>query len=928
MNDVSNGTTTALADRSALADEAAADLAASYNLLVLTDRRGLEALEPHVDRFSRSVLMVPVVVGEALNDPIALAMLAAAGKLVVTWCSSTDDGIAVERYVVKLVKGYGVTLRHLGALKAPEAWDEWHGTGQLTALIDKSPTTPRPAKPRPKASSNGTRSAAGDSPDDDGTFDVSPLRLAERILERSEWAARCLLVTGDKGQFISLYTQHPTTGLWRDPEAAVLGWQGEIADELEREAYGMAAAKLLDPKVAASLVRAIRNIKTPDNVSKVCRSFGAAVDNLRRRGLTSCIHECTPGDLDADLRYMGVANGVVDLHEARLMTADEATSARVTVAATVPYDPDRYPTADWFLSHLPPQYREWWLDTLGFSLRGIAKRLYGCLAPPDSGKTTAINLLRRTLGAYVSSPTPGALDARVRYEASGHTPGLFAWLSPVRITIVDEVKERELSAPLVKDLTGGGWFTARDTYQTKVTKRATGTTYMFANDSAGEQPLPQLRTDDPGMNARYRELPFPPIPKAHQVENMRDKWPDDPERRAQLLTLLVQRAAANPQEPEDIPAVKTATAERIQKDAGELGAFARRFVRDGSAVLEFSMVWAEWCRHNSESPEAPVPGGIRKRDFFRRLSAYVEGLSRPVSMTVRGRKVRGWRGWRLLTVEEAEALNQREDAEVGQRGSPLLDEKLMVTFYRAEMKAQQWYELTKLQQEHETNEQYEQRHAQWKAALGRGEKMNGLTLIEKYRESGGTYLTFFADPKVSPSATADDKRAAVLIRDDERMTRTSKSYEALYQAYVETDATAYGSVESLRELSPSDWNEIYERCLGVVESLAQMPEFAPEVDLWAMNPADQFAPEALGQTLPPNTVPIVPLHGLPTTLRVETDTEEKIMKIGRWVVCRSAAPATDVGIRLWSMAIDYAWRRCTEPRPPHPLERLGANSRR
>ena len=494
-------------------------------------------------------------------------------------------------------------------------------------------------------------------------FDVSPLRLAERILERPDWARRCLLVTsGSSGKFEELRTLDPGTGIWRDPEATVLGWLGEIADILESDAYQLAAQHRIDPKNVSGMVRAIRTIKNPKKVDEVCHSFAAALGRLQSLGLAPLIWLCSPADLDAQLRFLGVLNGVVDLHEDRLLTPEEAAPALITLFTPVPYDPDRYPAADWFLSHLSPRELDWWLDIFGYSLRGIAKRLYGCLAPPDAGKTSAINLLRATLGPYVASPTVGALDAKVRHDSSGHTPGMFAWLAPVRITIVDEVKERELSAPLVKDLTGGGWFTARDTYQRKVTKRATGTTFMFANDVTGEQPLPQLRTDDPGIRARYRELPFPVIPKEKQDPKMRDDWPYDLERQAQLLTLLIQRAARNSTEPSDIPQVRDATEARIRKDSGELGFFGARFVRDGSARVVFSDAWAAWCAVNLESTDVAAPGGIRKQEFSRRLNAHVGGLGDTTSLRIGTRKVRGWSGWKLRSVEELKRVANRERA--------------------------------------------------------------------------------------------------------------------------------------------------------------------------------------------------------------------------------------------------------------------------
>lgn len=632
------------------------ELLSDFDTLLVTD---CDELGNWIDPEGRTrVCLVDDPASEVTTrtEPL-LVHAATAGKTIRTWCQATDGGRRLARETAKtldpllLQNGNGERVKHIVA--APP--DEWVPQPELAEFKDLVAGA-RPTLPAsPKPSTNGARPGGGSPAFDPASFGVTPLDLAERILLRPERASRCLLVIGEIGEFVALYTQDPDTDIWRDPEATLLGWQATIADDLQAEVYRLAADRQMDPKTTMSMVRSINAIKTPDTRSSVSRSFKAAVDRLRSRGIKPTIRECAPTDLNADMRYLGVRNGVVDLHEGKLVTDQAvAADAKITVSTPVAYDPEQYPAADWFLSHLPPHERDWWLNTLGYALRGIPKRLYGCLAAPDSGKTSAINMLRKTLGPYVDSPTPGTLDARAKLDGSTHTPGLFAWFAPVRLTIIDELKERELSAQLAKDLTGGGYVSGRDTYGKRVTRRATGTTYIFANDSAGEQALPQLRTDDPGIKARYRELPFPEIPKAGQNADVRDKWPLDPKRQAQLLTLLVQRAAANPKEPEDIPGVGTATRERIRKDSGELGTFARRMIRDGSNVLPFTDVWVEWCRHNSEPTDAPAPGGIRKRDFVRRLSAHVEELTKPTPMKVEGRNVRGWRGWRLLPAEEAE----------------------------------------------------------------------------------------------------------------------------------------------------------------------------------------------------------------------------------------------------------------------------------
>ena len=635
---------------------AAEEEAARLDKLVLADQHAAVVLNEYVmtGRLLGVHLTTVADSGAFESDYGVAEAMIAAGKPIYTWCTDSHEGRAVARVLHDEMTANGKDLRHI-VRQTPDRW-----TGVPDAdLVFENASPSKPAAIR-KPASEAPRNSIIDT-GDASTFDVSTLRLAELILGRPQWASRCMLVKRDSGEFFAVHTLD-SNGIWGDPEATVLGWLGTISDDLESEAYQMAAERRLQPTVVTTIVKSIHAIKNPNTVRPVCRSFAAAVGRLRAQGTEPKIRECRPSELDGDLQYMGVKNGVVDLDTARLITAEEASAALVTTAAPAPYDPERYPAADWFLSHLPDRERDWWLDVIGHGLRGIAKRFYGCLAAPDSGKTTAINLLRTTLGPYVDSPLPGTLDAHQRYGTSGHTPGLMAWLSPVRLTIIDEMKERELHAELMKDVTGGGQITARDTYKGRVTKQATGTTFIFANDSRGDQKLPQLRTDDQGMRVRYRELSFPTLSKDQQVQEMRDNWPRDPERQAQLMTLLVQRAAANPDEPEDIPEARIATEARIRKDSGLLGEFAARFRRDGKAALEFPNVWAEWCSANDESSDAPAAGGVLKRDFHRRLSAHVEGLSRPTPMTIERRKVRGWRGWLLLTVEECESEEVIEQA--------------------------------------------------------------------------------------------------------------------------------------------------------------------------------------------------------------------------------------------------------------------------
>ena len=119
--------------------------------------------------------------------------------------------------------------------------------------------------------------------------------------------------------------------------------------------------------------------------------------------------------------------------------------------------------------------------------------------------------------------------------------------------------------------------------------------------------------------------------------------------------------------PDDTPEVKANTIQRIEQDAGELERFARRLVRDGAARLSFADMWAAWCQTNSEPTDAPSPGGIGKRIIVRRLRPYMSDLPDPATVRIENRNVRGWRGWRLLSLEEAEAQETPPAKEVAEQ---------------------------------------------------------------------------------------------------------------------------------------------------------------------------------------------------------------------------------------------------------------------
>ena len=478
-------------------------------------------------------------------------------------------------------------------------------------------------------------------------FDTDPESIARRIIRT--FGDELLIVAPaqhDRRGFSTGYALDES-GIWRATGDPWARWLVKVAGMMRIEA----ANSGLDDKALPHTLAAISRIKRPGMVDPVQQMLDAALTVMREEG-EPCrnVTTCRAEDLDADLRYLGVANGVVDLDTGDLLPRDQGRTHLVTIRSPVEYHPDaKHPALDKLFSAWSPETLAWWHGVLGHSLRALPKRLYFAVGPPDSGKSTLGTALSKALGRYMRTAAPDVLQKRNRSSETQLTPGLRAWHRPTRIVWINEIKETAINERLAKDLTGGGdRLSARGLHEDLVEEDVTATTFATCNPES----IPHLKLTDSGMRSRYRELPYP---KAKTLDpELKPTLCDDQDAQRALLAWVVAAAVDAVVEPDDVPEVQAATTERVRDDAGEVGAFARRIVR-GDGVLTVPQVWQAWREFNSETIEAEEPGGIGKRRLSAALCAHVPDLRMPQQISVDGHNVRGWRGRRLLSPEEVEA---------------------------------------------------------------------------------------------------------------------------------------------------------------------------------------------------------------------------------------------------------------------------------
>lgn len=633
-----------------------AEIAKTERVLFVDQHADVELAQHHKREIMGWTVMQPWKPGEQIGGPALLEELQA-GCEAVAWFSQKVDLQTYGGDLRGRVKQWlpeGQKLRFILEV-APEEWD---GAVPTFDKLWKTATPTLPRKPKSTASNN-----------EEAPFDTSPAEIARRIVRR--FGDQLLVVAPPQHDPESYSTGFAlaSNGLWLPGGDPWARWLRIIAEEMK------AAFLALGPKGRSLLNAALTSIdrvKTTALVEKVRSHLRAELDDLRDAG-EPCddVTECAYEDLDADVRYVGAGNGVVDLHTGQRLPPEEGRRCLVTRSVPVDFDPAAtHPAVDRLFSHLGPEVVTWWWQVLGRGLRGPTKRLYAGVGEPNGGKSTLLKALLLTLGPYARKAARGVLSTSNRSSETQLSPGLLAWLAPARFVLVEEEKRRQtLDSGLVKDLTGMGFLSARGMRENLRQGHVTATTIMFSNTDS----VPRLSLETEGMQDRYRELPYAKVPVIDLA--MSESVVQDPAFQTAFFARMVWWAARTPEPPDDIPLVNEATRDRIREDMGEVGAFAQRVVRGGN-VLTLDEAWRAWCEFVQAPGDSSEAGGLKRLRFSSTLRDYVTGLPAAKLVSVDGSKVRGWRGWQLLSVDEAEqaaAAQQAEETEPPYEPGPEAD---------------------------------------------------------------------------------------------------------------------------------------------------------------------------------------------------------------------------------------------------------------
>lgn len=509
-------------------------------------------------------------------------------------------------------------------------------------------------------------------PDD---VDTTPSGMAATLLRR--WGDRILVVRHSQGSRVGegrsgwgsgrkarmgepcAYLLNQRTGIW-DPSNAPWRRILRVLSE-DIEAVGLNLYGSGNDDAATALLKAAKRMraKTSMLVTEVRLAMDAEVHLLRKHGNPTVATVCHADEIDADLRYLGTASGVVDLQTGQLLAPEDGRKKLISASTGTSFDPHaKHPAIAALFAHLEPQVREWWWDAMGHAMHGRPSRcLYMAVGARNGGKTTLTTAIRGALGSiYCTTPSEGALTTRG--GTAGHQEAQKAFAPPARIAICDDTQSdspKYVATERLKNWTGDSAFSFSRKGAPEETVQASPTLFWFCNP----QSVPKMNLRDDAMADRLRKLPYPQVPKADRDPAMKGTVKDLAFRRAFLAALIQRAAGIRPGEPPEVPSiVRTATQEHIRDAQGMIADFALRIVQADGERMAFADVWLAWCELNGDATDltgkTPTESGsIKQRYFSQTLTSVVPDLPLPRATRIEHKIVKGWIGWRLRSGEPA-----------------------------------------------------------------------------------------------------------------------------------------------------------------------------------------------------------------------------------------------------------------------------------
>ena len=621
-----------------------ADAALADTVVVWTEgEKAAAALSGHLTMQGRTDYVAVSTRGGADSVGLADWTPLEADEYVI-WPDADTAGLdAVEKLADAILRAHpDAILRVVDTAGLPDGFDAADVDAE-TAIMLIEAAAPYELQELPDTPHSAAEAIGGQT-----DFSLTPLGDARRLLD---YAASDLLPVRDSVGRHTLLVDNGH-GVWlRDHDRletliidSAKSWQ---SDSTARALRGDGT-----PAAANDVHRYIMRLARPTGRRECLETVGVAIElhlsaGTWPRGLQLRVAD---SDLDADTRFIGAQNGVIDLDTGRLLSHCAGRSKYVTRALPDDYDPDaRHPDIDRVLKRTDA----YTLDALGFALRGRpSRRWYLLLGPPNGGKSVLLNAARSALGStsdggYGFALTPTALIRDRVSAGNSHSAHLVDFPVGRIATASDIPGDGRLDTSMIKAVTGMDGMTARD-----VGQRSTGTHLPRATMFVSMNPtdVSRINMSDHALVDRLRVLDYAPIPASERDPGMLERvtWPGQ---RQAMLAALVDAAARNSVPPPDTPTVSASTIAMRDAALGDAGVWMLgALVNDQQGRVLTSQIW-DAARIEADDIDEEKAFGRGRRSLMQ-LCAALWGLPPAKTMRVEGVKGRGWSGVRMRTAAD------------------------------------------------------------------------------------------------------------------------------------------------------------------------------------------------------------------------------------------------------------------------------------
>ena len=496
-----------------------------------------------------------------------------ARREIILWPDNDKGGISAMERAAQRLAVLGCSLSLVDVSRVPQGGDAADlPPDQVLSLLSGS----QPYEP------DAPGDSAGSSTEDPHLTDTTHVADAWRLLARH--GPRILLSTpSDYSDRHGVFVLDESTGIWRGGPEPLEFIHSDTAKAFAAETGVATSTGAISSTVSKARLSWSKQTQGARGAAEAGKMLITGAREMLRAGIHTGVTVVPESRLDPPGRYLGVANGVLDLDQGSLLPPADAAQFLITQASTTTFRPGAsHPLVEQLASHLPAEDREYLLDSFAYGLRGRPDRRLNVLAgPPNGGKTTLREAVWCAVGDSLAFALPQNALLQERYpNRNTHDAGLTHLLTH-RFAVGSEIPggSTPIDAGRLKTISGGDSMALREPNEKHGRNRpASATVFLCLNThNEGCNDLDRLPLHDSAVRDRVKIILMPEIPGERDPSVL--KALRSYEFGEAMLAELVRRCAPLSQPPDPPQSVEDAVIEQYARVLGTVGEWAVTHLR-------------------------------------------------------------------------------------------------------------------------------------------------------------------------------------------------------------------------------------------------------------------------------------------------------------------------------------------------------------